>query len=552
MARSKVDPHHVPDTEWARAVAREPVFRRLADRPRLNELEVDDALDELGLGRSQFYALLRRYREQPVTSSLVPSSPGPRPGSSRLSPAVDKQIEHTIDRFHLRREKPKIAALWREVRHDCKAAGLPVPSAKAVAARAARSEKKRRTRAREGRKAADDAYRPVVHNYTADYALQIVQIDHTLVDVVIVDDWTRQPLCRPWLTLAICIASRMVTGFYLTLDHPSAISVAMAVRHAALPKDRWLADRGIAAPWPVGGLPDMLHMDNAKEFHSRALRRGCSEHGIGTQYRPPATPHFGGHIERLIGTIMGEVHLLPGTTFSDVAERGDYDAESASFMTLSELETWLAIQIVGIYHVQRHAGIMLPPNAAWTEAVARRPAPIRRPVDEAQFLLDFLPFEYRKVRRDGIRLFNIRYWDPVLSVWTGEGTRLPVKYDPRNLSRIYLQAPGGEHWPISYADLRRPPITLWEHHRAMASLRERGKTAVDEQLIFDAIEAQRLITAEAASKTKQARKQLARTTNALRAGDDPVPEPQALSPADGQLALPGGDPYLPYDVEEWS
>jgi hypothetical protein len=32
-------------------------------------------------------------------------------------------------------------------------------------------------------------------------------------------------------------------------------------------------------------------------------------------------PHFGGHIERLIGTVMGAVHLLPGTTFANVTKK---------------------------------------------------------------------------------------------------------------------------------------------------------------------------------------------------------------------------------------
>jgi putative transposase len=49
---------------------------------------------------------------------------------------------------------------------------------------------------------------------------------------------------------------------------------------------------------------------------------GAQEYGIRIDYRPPGTPHFGGHIERLIGTTMGAVHLLPGTTFSNVAEKG--------------------------------------------------------------------------------------------------------------------------------------------------------------------------------------------------------------------------------------
>jgi putative transposase len=33
-----------------------------------------------------------------------------------------------------------------------------------------------------------------------------VQIDHTLVDVIVVDKLTREPIQRPWLTLAIDVA----------------------------------------------------------------------------------------------------------------------------------------------------------------------------------------------------------------------------------------------------------------------------------------------------------------------------------------------------------
>jgi hypothetical protein len=49
-------------------------------------------------------------------------------------------------------------------------------------------------------------------------ALEAVQIDLTLVDVVVVDELERRPLRRPWLTLVIDVASRMVTGFYVSLD----------------------------------------------------------------------------------------------------------------------------------------------------------------------------------------------------------------------------------------------------------------------------------------------------------------------------------------------
>ncbi|MDQ1538730.1 MAG: putative transposase [Actinomycetota bacterium] len=59
-------------------------------------------------------------------------------------------------------------------------------------------------------------------------------------------------------------------------------------------------------------------MDNAGEFKSEALRRGCEQHGIKLDYRPPGEPHYGGIVERVIGTMMQMIHELPGTTHPDL------------------------------------------------------------------------------------------------------------------------------------------------------------------------------------------------------------------------------------------
>lgn len=553
MEHSKSSSLPAGDSAWSKAAEREPVIRRLAGLKRVREEDLRSAMRDLQLGRSQICLLLARYRSNPVASALMPERPGAKPGRSNLSQPVDGLIEEVIDDFYRTRQKPSVAALCEAIEHECKARGLRSPSRKAVSARVARRKLRTLVAAREGRKAADDAFRPVVATYVADYALQVVQIDHTPVDQIVVDDRNRQPLGRPWLTIAIDVASRAVTGFYLTLEHPSAVSVGMALRHAVLPKDAWLAERGVSVPWPVAGLPDRLHMDNAKEFHSRALARGCVEYGIEQQFRPPRTPHYGGHIERLIGTMMGAVHLLPGTTFSNIAERGTYDAAANSAMTLGELEAWIAIQIVGVYHTSLHRGLGRPPNAAWEQALAHRPQPLRHPPDHDRFLLDFLPFEHRMVRRDGIQLFNIRYWDPVLTTWVGERMRMPVKYDPRNLSRVFLQAPDGQHWPIPHADLGRPPITLWEHRRALALLREEGRAAVNEHLIFEAVEAQRALVAGATYRTIKARRAASRSAYALGSATPPV-DPKPVNHGSRRELDDRGeqDRYLPYSLEEWS
>jgi transposase InsO family protein len=124
-----------------------------------------------------------------------------------------------------------------------------------------------------------------------------------LADLILVDELERKPIGRPWLTLVIDVSTRMIAGFHLSLDAPSATSVALAISHAVLPKTWLQSPAGEPRQWPIAGLPLIVHLDNAKEFHSLALERGCREHGISLKFRPPLRPHFGGHIERLIGTL---------------------------------------------------------------------------------------------------------------------------------------------------------------------------------------------------------------------------------------------------------
>jgi hypothetical protein len=92
--------------------------------------------------------------------------------------------------------------------------------------------------------------------------LDVVQIDHTPADVIVVDEHDRQPIGRPWLTLALDVASRAVLGFYVSLDAPSLVSVAMVLTNAVLLKATWLADRELDVPWPMAGPKEYLDAED--------------------------------------------------------------------------------------------------------------------------------------------------------------------------------------------------------------------------------------------------------------------------------------------------
>ncbi|QBF33348.1 Mu transposase C-terminal domain-containing protein [Thalassococcus sp. S3] len=537
------------DDAWEQAVQREAISRRLTDQQRISRSDFLAACRELGVKRSRPYELIRVYKARPLTSSLMASAAGTQTGSRRLPDEIEAVVSEAIDQFFKSPQKPSINALHKEDRRRFRAKELRAPCLSTLRKRVMALNPAELSAAREGAKVARQRHRPVPGSYQIERAYEVVQIDHTLVDVIVVDRTHRKPLQQPWLTLVIDVASRMVAGFYLTLEPPSALSVSLVIQHMVQPKGAWLDALGIEADWPAAGLPEVIHVDNAKEFRSKSMKRGAEEHGISLQYRPIGAPHYGGHIERLIGTMMGAVHLLPGSTFSSIKDRGDYDSVSNSAMTLDELENWLALEITR-YHAECHRILGIPPLAAWHEAHARRDVPLRMPHDPEGFRIDFLPSEQRMVRRDGIHLFGLRYWDDILSLWAGQqGRRLRVSYDPRDLSTVFARGPDGQKYPVRFADLRHPPITLSEHRRAQTILRERGRSLEDEDLIFEVIEEQGALLEATSSRTREARRTNERRERALHCTATDEIEAEDHVPEADESALrshPG------FEVEEWS
>jgi putative transposase len=540
------------DDDWAEAVRREAVIRPLAAMPRLGRSAVLAAAGILGLSEPRTYGLVRTFREQPVAASLLPRRTGPAKGLRRLDPAIERRVEAAIEGIYLKPERPTLNRLLGQVRHDCLAAGLKPPSIKALRARVTARSLQERTKARAGAAAAGNQFRQVKTGLRTERPLQIVQIDHTPVDIMLVDDITRACIGRPWLTLVLDVHTRMVAGLTLSLDPPSAAGAAIAISQAVVSKTEWLADRSINLAWLVQGLPELIHVDNAAEFHSRAFERGCQQYGVRLEYRPPATPRFGGHIERLMGTLMGRIQALPGSTFSNVSARGGYRSEAHAILTFREFERILVLEVLGPYHNDVHVTLGRTPAAAWHEGTANLVP--RPPMDPTVLLLDFLPFEERAIRRDGIRLFNIFYQDGALAHLVAEGgAKLRIKYDPRDFSAVFVELPDGDHIRVPYADISRPAVTLWEHREASRRLREEGRRTVDEHAIFAAIAEQRRVLAEAHGHSKRARRAVVRTGLAAEPRTDREPRPTlpgAAEDPDAKVPMPEEDATS--GVEFWS
>ena len=551
----------VSDDVWAVAVRRAEVIGPLAAAGVVGAAAADAAAEELGLSRRQVYTLLGRWRAgEGVVSDLVPGASSGGRGGRRLPEAVEAVIQEVLGRSYLSRQRRSIASVHREVARVCRLRGLAVPSRGAVARRIADLDPVMARRARAGPDAARALEPAGGHVPPVRSVLEQVQIDHTVVDVIVVDARHRLPIGRPYVTVGIDVFSRCIVGMVLTLEAPSALSVGLCLGHMVTDKRPWLERLGVEASWPMAGKPGQLYVDNASEFHSEALRRGCEQHGIALAYRPAGQPHYGGVVERVIGTLMGMVHELPGTTFSDPGERGGYDSQARAVLTPGELERWMVLAVAG-YHGRVHTTTGQTPAAAWAAGTAGGPPGTVG--DEAAFLIDFLPVIRRSLTRTGFVIDHVRYFSDALKPWIGrrdQWGKFVIRRDPRDISRIWVLEPeGGAYLPVPYRTLSHPPISVWEHRGALARLREQGRAQVDEQALFRVVEQMRTITDTAATTTRRARRDAQRRRHASTGSS--LPRPGLVPPAgDGSLSdedvgdtdVSGANAAAPFEeIEQW-
>jgi putative transposase len=203
----------VPNKAWKKTVRRAKILARVAEAKSAGVEQIDGVAQKLRLSRASVYRLLARFKESREATSLLPVTPGKKSGSKELSVDQEKVIDELINKFYLSRQRPSVAALHRTIALECFQAKIEAPSYKAVRTRVKSLDVRDVIRAREGAKGANQ-FRPVKASLTASEPLELVQIDHTLVDMIVVDDLDRKSIGRPWLSLAIDVATRAVTGFF--------------------------------------------------------------------------------------------------------------------------------------------------------------------------------------------------------------------------------------------------------------------------------------------------------------------------------------------------
>jgi putative transposase len=381
--------------------------------------------------------------------ALIPSTRrrGGR-GESRLNSEVEAVVDSVIqDRYYVREKvtiddiRDELAVrIEEENRFRPQHERLKMPSRRTVARRIDALDTYKRFEFKRGKRAAKRELSQYGQTEYPKLPLERVEIDHTKSDLIVIDDRDNLPLGRLTLTYCLDMATRYPLGYYLGFEPPSYLAVMECLYHAIRPKENVREKYGTEHDWIAYGIPSTLVIDNGKEFIGRDLKDACLLLGIVLQQTPVRTPHFKAGVERLYGSLNTMLfHTLPGTTFSNIRDRGDYDSAKQACVYLSDVDRMLNLFIVDIYAERFHRGLGGIPACRWEELTQHGFAPGLPPnAEELSILLGRTA--KRVIHHYGIEFACLRYnCDELVSLRTRlRGEKAKIKYHPADLSHLYV------------------------------------------------------------------------------------------------------------------
>jgi transposase InsO family protein len=274
-------------------------------------------------------------------------------------------------------------------------------------------------------------------------------------------------LFRPWISAWLDLKTEVLTGWFIS-ERPNASTIALAYRHAVLPK----RDK-------IMGLSESVYVDNGRDYRSRYLEgssrpmrmelgttelyagahgiRQLNEEamegvwrglGVSTFHTLPANPQAK-PIERFFGTVERDlIQELPGwcgnspeARPSDILKpqlkrHEEWQAgkrEDSPFLHIAEFamkfEAWLHQQ----YLRTPHARLDCTPLEAYEKDYGNPVVPSERALD-----ILLMRAERRLIRRNGIEMFERGRWYWAEELAGREGTYVDTRWDPRALGKVLI------------------------------------------------------------------------------------------------------------------
>lgn len=393
---------------------------------------------------------------------------------------------------------------------------------------------------RYSKRTADYKFKEIDNGVVTRFPLERVEIDHTPVDVILVDE-TGAQIGRPFLILAIDKFTRNVLGFSLGLSNGVGWPEVSQCIKSIMSDKSYVKDMYpfIENEWNAFGVPKTLVIDNGLEFKNKSMNDACYQLGTILQLCPPKTPEWKGSIERFFGTAnTGLIHKLPGTTRSNPTRLdADENPIKSAKLTFSQFNALLHKWIIDVYSQDYHKGAGGVPAKLWKKAI--EDYPVAWPNSSSEIVTLLGRTAQRTISNRGIELnclyYNGNNLNKLLMQFSKENKGLnedfTVKYDPYNLGELFVY----DHL-ITKEWIKVPctnpsyatNLSEWEHkemrayarreygtvdYESLARAKQMIKTMIENNIGYTPKEKARANKVNAAEEINKAKKEVESTNN---------------------------------------
>ncbi|MCE0975195.1 transposase [Pseudomonas putida] len=291
----------------------------------------------------------------------------------------------------------------------------------------------------------------------------LVEADTQQMHVFVVDE-AGQVIGRPYLTVFLEIETRMPIAWTIGFNPPSLDTTLRALKLS------------MSSDNPFGGVAERYIFDSGPEFIGENLRRIIGMLGGEICYCEPGTGNQKPHVEAFFGVWSKEIaHVMPGTTFSDVAARGDYDSEAHACLTLKALEDIFSRWVKEVYCERFHTSLNTSPRLAWEAAQNAMFPPRRHSPSELHH--HFLRAFTASAQQGRLRHKSLFWTGPAVAYLANrepKAEKLVVFYDPSDLGKAWVSHPS---YPDELMELQavdpdyQEGLTLHLHQMTVKRLR---------------------------------------------------------------------------------
>jgi transposase InsO family protein len=421
-----------------------------------------------------------RYREAAETLGcgyvgLLPKVQERGNRQPRLKEQVISILNQFIDQEYENHKQKNKREVYGEFVNFCQDKGLATaPSYKTFVSAINRRPRYEQAKKRKGERAAypnEPKYWELSYELPrhGDRPFEVVHIDHTLLDVELVDAETRRHFGRPWATFLTDAFSRRILSVYVTFDEPSYRSCMMILRECVHRYHRF---------------PELVVVDWGPEFESVYFETLLARYECSKASRPKAKPRFGSVIERLFHTANTTfIHNLAGNTqvMKNVRQvTRSVNPRGQAIWTLGALYAELRRWAYEVYDTTEHRTLGQTPKEAFEMGLLQTGS---RPKQWIEYDEDFIQFTLPSTRKGtaklvpgkGVKIHNIFYWardNVFLDHPELENKQIPVRYDPYDVGHVFVLITGH----------RQPVECISEHHAQFKGRSERELQIATEEL----------------------------------------------------------------------